>query len=327
MDIWAYDTHNQLTDAAGNTQKLQGSVVTIGVFDGVHRGHQLLLECAVKNAQYHRVPAVMLTFDPHPLAVIKPEVMPPLLSDVPTRAEAAQAKGIDILVGMKFDHQLAAMSPEEFFRTVIVDTLHAHTVVVGANFTFGHKAAGTTETLQALGEIFGVDVVVLPLLEEEGIVLSSSAIRAMLQAHNVRGASWALDHPYTVTGVVTKGAGRGGKELGFPTANLYFPETVALPADGVYCGWFTVIDDLPLAGTMKPQVKYPTAISIGTNPTFGDHRRSVEAFVLDQDSDLYGHKVAVEFINFIREMEKFSNVEELLETMNNDVRLTKILLD
>ncbi|WKD61435.1 Riboflavin biosynthesis protein RibF [Corynebacterium ciconiae DSM 44920] len=306
--------------------QLDASVVTIGVFDGIHSGHQTLLRRAAALAAERDVPAVLMTFDPHPLAVVRPDKMPPLLGSVEDRAEIAASLGIDHLLALRFDASLAQLSPEDFFSTVVLDTLGAKAVVVGENFTFGHKAAGTTETLRELGQAHGVDVVVLPLLNEAGAPISSTRIRGMLERGDIAEANAALTRNFAVRGEVQRGAGRGGRELGFPTANLYFPPSQALPVDGVYAGYFTVLDSTPTPGDMECGVRYPAAISVGNNPTFDDPRRSVETFVLDREADLYGHTVRVEFVDYVRGMEKFTGVEELLDAIRADVAATRAIV-
>ena len=318
MEIW-----HGLEQVPAN---LDASVVTIGVFDGIHRGHRKLIGAAKDRARELGIPCVLMTFDPHPLAVVAPDHMPPMLGSVAVRADLAEDLGVDYMLAVRFTPELAAQTPEEFFTSVIMQRLHARAVTVGENFTFGHRASGNTDTLRELGEKYGVEVDVVTLLTEDGTTISSSVIRQLLREGDVAHAAWALGRPYRVAGEVVRGAGRGGRELGYPTANLYFPDSVALPADGVYCGWFTVLDDAPINGDMVSGNRYMTAVSIGTNPTFGDERRSVEAFVIDQDADLYGRYCAVEFVEHVRWMEKFDSVDELLTAMSEDVRRTREIL-
>jgi riboflavin biosynthesis protein ribF len=166
----------------------------------------------------------------------------------------------------------------------------------------------------------------MPLLDEDGVQICSTYIRQSLSRGAIESANWALGRHFTVTGPVVRGAGRGGKELGFPTANQYFPDTVAIPADGVYAGWFIVHSESPLDGDMQPEVAYAAAISVGTNPTFGDEERSVESFVLDRDADLYGYEATVKFVGHLRDMVKFHSVDELLEAMAQDVAAARTVL-
>ncbi|WP_211439059.1 bifunctional riboflavin kinase/FAD synthetase [Corynebacterium glutamicum] len=313
---------------------LQGSVVTIGVFDGLHRGHQSLIGEAKKQADELGVPCVMVTFDPHPIAVFLPGKEPTRLAPLDYRLNLAAECGVDAALVIDFTKELAGLSAEEYFTTMIVDTLHARSVVVGENFTFGVNGAGTESTMRELGQKFGVNVTIAPLLHDDDQRICSTLVRDYLDQGEVERANWALGRRYAVRGEVVRGAGRGGKELGYPTANLYLPTSVALPADGVYAGWFTITDDREIDkeisrdidGTMVPGVRYQTAISVGTNPTFGDERRSVEAFILDQEADLYGHHVMVEFVGHLRDMVKFNGVDELLDAMARDVTNARDIL-
>ncbi|WIM72302.1 bifunctional riboflavin kinase/FAD synthetase [Corynebacterium suedekumii] len=306
---------------------IEASVVTIGVFDGVHRGHRKLIERASQLADERGVPAVMVTFDPHPLSVFLPERAPMMLTTLEQRLELAEQMGIDATLVIDFTRELAGLTPDEYFTTLLQGTLKASAVVVGENFTFGKDAAGTADTACTLGQRLDIDVEIVSLLHDGDQRICSSSIRDLLRAGNVEGAAWALGHPYTVNGPVVRGAGRGGKELGFPTANQYFTDDVALPADGVYAGWFTVRGPRAIDGDMEPGVAYPAAISVGTNPTFGDDRRSVESFILDRDADLYGYDADVSFIGYVRDMVKFNSVDELLAAINNDVAKVREILD
>ncbi|MDY6050591.1 MAG: bifunctional riboflavin kinase/FAD synthetase [Corynebacterium sp.] len=310
-------------------------VVTIGVFDGVHRGHQSLLQATVNRARELGVKAVMITFDPHPIQVIRPQNMLPLLSTVQERAAVAAEIGIDDIVVLVFDRAFSGIMPEQYFTDILMGTLGARAVLVGENFTFGHMATGTTQMLEEYGRTYGVDVEIVPLFDDvdphgETERVCSTLIRTALAAGDVREAAWALGRTYAVTSVVMRGAGRGGRELGYPTANMYVNENVALPGDGVYAGWFTVHSDppvtQPMTGSMQTDRRYMAAVSVGTNPTFGDARRSIESYVLDEDADLYGRVATVEFVERVRGMEKFDSVEELLAAMARDVATVREIL-
>ncbi len=305
---------------------LGASVVTIGVFDGVHRGHRTLIEEAVRVARSKGVPCVMVTFDPHPLSVFLPERTPTLLIPLEQRLRLAMEMGVNGVLVVDFRRELAGLEPDEYFRTLLLNALKAQSVVVGQNFTFGNNAAGTVETLRELGGEHGVDVRIVDLLVDEQIRICSSAIREFLSGSDVERAAWALGRHFTVTGEIVHGAGRGGRALGYPTANQYFPESMALPADGVYAGWFTIRDGRPIDGNMERDVAYPAAISVGTNPTFGTEPRSVESFLLDREADLYGHTADVSFVAHIRGMVKFNSVEELMDAIERDVATTRRIL-
>lgn len=305
---------------------LAESVVTIGVFDGVHRGHQHLLRRAVAEATRRGVPCVMVTFDPHPVSVFLPERAPARLTSLEERLRLAGEQGVDAVLVVNFTCELAGLSPRHYFSSLLVDTLKAVAVLVGENFTFGRDAEGTVETLHCLCDEYGVEDIVVGLYHDRGQRLCSSLVRRYLAEGDIEGANWALGRPFRVTGKVVHGAGRGGKELGYPTANQYFPESMALPADGVYAGWLTVVDSGPIAGDMVAERRYPAAISVGTNPTFGDEPRSVESFVIDREANLYGHTATVEFVERLRPMVKFHGVQELLDAMGDDVKRAREIL-
>lgn len=303
-----------------------GTVVTIGVFDGVHRGHQLLISNAVDTARELGVPCVVMTFDPHPVTIFAPERAPRALMSLDERARHIADLGVDALLVIDFREELAGLTPAEYMDDVLVSALGAKHVLVGENFTFGRDAAGTATDMAQLGEQAGVDVTIVKLLGKGEVRICSTAIRDHLSGGDVALATDFMGRPFSVIAPIERGAGRGGKELGYPTANQYASDTSAVPADGVYAGWLTIIDDGEIEGDMQPGVRYPAAISVGTNPTFGDARRSVESFVLDRDADLYGRMARVEFVGKVRDMVKFNSVDELLDNMARDVETTREIL-
>lgn len=291
------------------------TAVVIGNFDGVHLGHQHVLARARELADERRLTLVAVTFDPHPMAVLRPEHAPVMLTSVEQRAELLAAAGADAVLALPFDKDMAGWSPDEFAQRVLVEGLHTAVCVVGANFRYGCKAAGDVACLRAYGAEHGFGA--------EGIALdggpqvwSSTYIRTCLASGDVAGAAEALGRPYAVRGVVVKGDQRG-RELGFPTANV--PATTAAPADGVYAGWLTRRD----TGDT-----YPAAISVGTNPTFdGVVGRRVESYVIDRtDLELYGVEVEVAFVERLRGMVAFDSVDALVTQMNADVDRTRELL-
>lgn len=309
-------------------EELDASVVTIGVFDGVHRGHQRLINTAVYVAREKKIPSVLMTFDPHPREIFTPGDNPPLLTSSAERELMCAELGIDAVLRIDFRRELAGLSPEEYFTSVLVERLGAKHVIVGQNFTFGSGAAGTAETMVELGKKHGIEITIVELLYDDDERICSTHIREHLHDGNVVRAQWGLGRPYSLTGEVVHGSGRGGAELGYPTANQYFPDSVAVPGDGVYAGWFVVEGDGYIEGDMTAGLAYPAAVSVGTNPTFGDARRSVESFIMDRKADLYGHTATVYFVEKVRDMVKFNSVDELLENMARDVRRTRdILID
>jgi len=298
------------------------TVVTVGNFDGVHRGHQHVVRRAREVARdLGGLPVVAVTFDPHPIAVLRPEHAPPTLT-LETRATLLAEAGVDDMLVVPFTREVASWSPERFVVEVLVDALHASAVVVGANFRFGAKAAGDVALLTDLGGTHDFTT--------EGIALdggpqvwSSTYVRNCLAAGDVEGAAEALGHPFTVRGEVVKGDQRG-RELGYPTANVPTTGMHAAPADGVYAGWLRRLDT-----TSEPDgAPMPAAISVGTNPTFdGERDRRVESYVLDRDDlELYGVPVEVSFVARIRGMLRFDSIEELVATMHDDVARTRTVL-
>jgi riboflavin kinase/FMN adenylyltransferase len=286
------------------------TVVVIGNFDGVHRGHQRVLTRARELADERGLPVVAVTFDPHPMAVLRPEHAPTQLTTVERRADLLAEVGSDHVLALPFDRDMATWTPEHFAQQVLVDSLHADVVVVGANFRFGHKAAGDVATLEAFGRDHGFEAVGIPL-DGGPMVWSSTYVRTCLAAGDVAGAAEALGHPYAVRGVVVRGDNRG-RDLGFPTANVPTDGLTAVPADGVYAGWLKRLDT---------GETFPAAISVGTNPTFdGVRQRRVESYVIDRDDlDLYDVAVEVSFVDRLRGMVAFESVEKLVEQMHADV--------
>ena len=304
-------------------------VLTIGVFDGVHRGHAELIARAVKAARARGVPAVLMTFDPHPMEVVFPGSHPAQLTTLARRAELAEEMGIDVFLVMPFTADFMKLTPDRYIHELLVERLHVLEVVVGENFTFGKKAAGNVGTLRKAGERFGFAVEAVSLVSEqqhsEMVTFSSTYIRACVDAGDVVAAAEALGRPHRVEGVVVRGDGRG-KGLGYPTANVAPPMHSAIPADGVYAAWFTVIGHGTGAGEVVPGRRYPAAVSVGTNPTFSGRTRTVEAFVLDTDADLYGQHVAVDFVARLRGQEKFASVDDLIAAMGKDTERARAIL-
>ena len=291
-------------------------VVTIGVFDGVHRGHAEIIGRAVDQARELGVPSVLITFVPHPSEVVRPGTHPPVLTSIPRRAELVAKLGIDVFCALPFTLDFSRLPPDEFAHRVLVERLHASGVIVGENFRFGHKAAGDVAMLQKLGRVFGFRAEGVELFADEGTVLSATYVRSCVQAGDVAAAAAALGRPHRVDGVVERGDQRGRK-LGFPTANLRTDEWAAIPADGVYGGYVVRLDE---AGrTLDGPPLGIGAISIGTNPTFDVRQRRVEAYVLDFDADLYGDALGFEFTHRIRGQQRFDDVDALVEQMQRDV--------
>ena len=289
-------------------------VVTIGVFDGVHRGHQRIVGRAAQVGEQRGLPVVAITFDPHPDEVTRPGSHPPFLCSARRRAELLGGLGVDAVCVLPFTLEFSRLAPDDFVRTVLVERMHAAVVVVGEDFRFGHKAAGDVQLLAKLGEKYEFTTEGMPLLVADGTTLSSTSIRQMLAEGDVAAAAKALGRPHRVEGVVVRGHQRG-RALGFPTANLETPPHTAIPADGIYAGWLASLDD-----EGRDVQRWPAAISIGTNPTFGEGEQSVEAYALDRtDLDLYGVHAAIDFAVRLRGTLRFDSVDALVEQMHRDV--------
>jgi riboflavin kinase/FMN adenylyltransferase len=298
-------------------------VVTIGVFDGVHRGHSEIIGKAVQLARERSVPSVLLTFVPHPSEVVRPGTHPPVLTTIVRRAELVEQLGVDVFCALPFTLEFSRMHPDEFAHLVLVERLHASGVVVGENFRFGHKAAGDVASLERLGQTFGFTAHGIPLLREGDTPLSATFVRSCVQAGDMAEAARALGRPHRVDGVVERGD-RRGRELGFPTANLRTDAWAAVPADGVYAGRVFRLDEW--GRTVPGPPLGDAAISVGTNPTFEVRQRRVEAYVLDFDGDLYGEALGVEFVQRLRGMEKFDGPEALISQMRADVERARAVL-
>ena len=279
------------------------SIVVIGNFDGVHKGHQQILNRAKALAGDEKI--VALTFDPHPVSVFAPERAPSLLTILSDKIELLKIHNADQVAVIKFTKEFAAMAPEDFVNKVLVEQLKASTVIVGANFTYGFKAAGNVESLSKHAEF---ETVVLDLQADNDESISSTRIRKAIVEGNVEAAREMLTRPHRLDGIVVHGEKRG-REIGYPTANLGNIDGQTIPADGVYAGWLTV-----------ENIRWAAAISIGTNPTFpGVRGRQVEAYALDQVGlELYDKIAKVEFTERLRDTLKFDSLDSLLVQMKAD---------
>jgi riboflavin kinase/FMN adenylyltransferase len=307
------------------------SVVTIGNFDGVHRGHQQVLSQLIRTARMNRAKSVAVTFDPHPAQVHRPESAPELIMGLEDKLQALGELGLDAVLVMKYSLELASLTAEEFVGSVLVDSLHASHVVIGHDARFGRGNSGDLNTMKQLGEKFGFEVLVISEFGSEGFPLhddggtdrrcSSTWVREALNDGDVATAAAVLGRPHRMRGEVVHGAARG-RALGFPTANLAHEASGLIPADGIYAGWLVDQD-----GT-----RWPAAISVGSNPTFDGVSRQVEAHVIDRpeetvdEFDLYGQTVVVEFVARLRGMVAYRGPEALVEQMREDVVQTHGIL-
>lgn len=310
MQVWHHHSNGRAAPGA----VVDRCVATIGVFDGVHRGHQRIVSRTLARAAELRLPAIAVTFEPLPEMVVRPDSAPQLLTTFDRRLQLLAGLGVDGVYVVHFDAEFAQLSPEEFTSSVLVDALRAVDVLVGENFRFGRRASGDVATLTALGSASGFMVDAVSLAHPDGLdapPFSSTWIRERIADGDVEAAATALGRPHRVEGVVVHGDHRG-RELGYPTANLDMPPELAVPADGVYAGW---LDGMP------------AAVSIGTNPTFHGTARRVEAHVLDRDDlDLYGEYMSLDLVARLRRMVAFDGVEPLLAQMAIDVTQTRVVL-
>ena len=284
--------------------------VIIGIFDGVHRGHQELISLAKEKGH-----VIALTFDPHPTSIVAPERTPSQLVSVTDRIALLQSYGVDQVVVKEFTREFAALSPEEFISQVLVGDLKVTDVIVGENFTFGNKASGNVETLRA--NVHGLQIQIAELEENRGTTISSTRIRHLITDGDIERAADLMTRNHYLVGPVVHGEKRG-RTIGYPTANIGLDPLATIPADGIYAGWLSV------AG-----VRWASAISIGTNPTFpGVRGRQVEAYALDQTGlDLYDQIATVEFVARLRDTLKFDGLDPLLTQMKKDCDQARDILN
>ncbi len=290
-------------------------MVTVGFFDGVHLGHQLVLGRTVAAGRELGLPTVAVTFDRHPREVLTPGEEPRLLTTVERKARLIEEAGIDALVVLEFTQEFSRWPAERFMSEVLADGLHARHCVMGANFTFGHRAQGNVDLLVADGGRLGFTAERVELRDLHGRAVSSSSIRDALARGDLEWPRRALGRRFVLDGTVVSGAGRG-HGLGYPTANLRTWPRLLLPGQGIYAGRAEVDEEFLVA-----------AIDVGTNPTFGTERLHVESFLLDFDGELVGRDMAVEFWAYLRPEVEFETPDELIAAMDDDVRRTRRLVD
>lgn len=287
-------------------EQWRSGYATIGNFDGVHRGHRTLFERLTTAARSNGVPSLAVTFDPPPLALLRPDVLPPRLTTIGQRVELIRQAGLDGVVVLPTTWELLRLTADEFFQRVVVDRLAARGLLEGPNFFFGRDRGGTIKVLHELCAASDIALEIIAPIQIDGEWISSSAIRSALLAGDMAAAVRQLGHPYRLSGTVVTGAKRG-RDLGFPTANLADVETV-IPGHGVYAGR-TVLEDR----------SYAAAVHIGPNPTFGEGASKIEVHLLDFTGDLYGQRLNVDLIDRVRGIQRFASVDELLQQLRVDV--------
>ncbi|MCU1462967.1 MAG: ribF [Acidimicrobiales bacterium] len=308
-----------ITDLSGCPRPPDGTVVTIGAYDGVHRGHRTVIGEVRMLAAERGCATAVVTFDRHPAAVVRPASAPKLLTDLDQRLELLAATGIDYTLVVHFDETRSREPADEFVKEVLVGCLGARAVVVGEDFHFGKGRGGNVELLRGMGPQFGFETIGLGLVQVPGLdsPVSSTAIRQLLAEGRVAEAANLLGRPHEVRGIVGTGDKRG-RQLGFPTANVMVPDEICLPADGIYAGWY----ERP-GGAV-----HPAAISLGRRPTFYESADAslLEAHLLDFDGDLYGEPAKVRFVSRLRGEERFDTVDALVAQMTRDVEATRAAL-
>ena len=294
-------------------ERLRGGALTIGNFDGVHLGHARIVERLTEFAKKVSGSAIVFTFEPHPVRLLRPDVAPPPLTWTERKAELLAELGVDALVAYPTNEKLLAKTPQEFFEEIICQLLSAKAVIEGPNFFFGRNRTGTVETLRQFCQQAGIAFDIVQPLQISGEMASSSRIRQLIAEGEVAEAAKMLTKPYRIRGIVTHGAGRGAK-IGFPTANLEGIDTL-IPADGIYAGWAIIADQC-----------LPAAIHIGPNPTFGEQRQKTEVYILDYHGALYGQPLEVDFVSRLRGIVTFENAGELVSQMKKDVEQVRSIL-
>lgn len=293
----------------------RGCSVTIGNFDGVHNGHRKLIRRTMEKAAKLGIPSVVLTFCPHPLKVLAGAHAAPLITDYEKKLDLFESLGVDLVLMLEFTRELAAKEPEEFVRDVLVNALHMKELVVGYDYSFGKGRKGNYALLSELGRKYGYGTERLDPVIIDGAIVSSTRIRDMIKAGRVWYVRPLMDRFYVVRGTVVRGMDRGGKLLGFPTANMLVRDEL-YPKPGVYATW------AELDGAV-----YKAVTNIGTNPTFGNDDVSVETYILDFDTDIYGWELRLNFVTRLRDEKKFNGLDELVAQIQKDVDLARQILE
>ena len=313
--IWRVTNYVKLLrDLGAVPDEIRSGAVSIGNFDGVHLGHARIVQRLIARAREVGGPAIVFTFDPHPVRVLRPEQAPPPLTWIDRKAQLLAELGVDFVIAYPTDQRLLQLTAQEFFDQIVRQKLDARAIVEGPNFFFGRDRQGTVERLRQMASAAGMVLDVVPPVEYEGEIVSSSRIRQLLSQGDVDRAAAMLTHPYRIRGMVTHGAARGAR-IGFPTANLDAVDTL-IPAQGVYAGtaW--------LQGSM-----WPAAIHIGPNPTFDEAARKVEVHLIGFDQTIYGQPLEVEFLARLRGTQRFDSVEALKQQLRHDIQQAREAVD
>ena len=293
---------------------LRNPVLTIGNFDGVHKGHLALFDKVMERAKAINGQSVVMTFDPHPIKVMNPGNGPPLITPIEQKLELISKAGIDVIICLAFTPEFASMSAEDFVQDILMDRLGVREIVVGYDYTFGHMRQGDVSLLREMGDRLGFRVHLTGPIHLDDAVVSSTSIRELVQQGNLVDAKKFLGRDYQICGTVVKGKGRGGRLLGFPTANLK-PVDELIPRRGVYAVTVRVDDK-----------NYCGVANIGYNPTFGDDALSVETHLLDFSENIVGRMIKVKFIQRLRDEKTFGDVKELSDRITQDIEQARKLM-
>ena len=302
-----------ITDLGKITERFTNSVITLGNFDGIHLGHQELVRMVIRRAREINGQSMVVTFRPHPLKVLAPEKCPPLISIYEEKIPLFEKLGIDVLVKIPFSLRFAEMTPRQFVKEILCDTLGAKDIFVGYNYRFGKGREGTTQTLKQMGREFGFSVHEVDQISLDGEVISSTKIRQFLKNGEVEHAARLLGRPYAITGIVIKGDSRG-KSLGFPTANIASKHSI-IPSNGVYA-----------VKLLARERCLDGIVNIGVRPTFGTRSLAIEVHVFNFNEDLYGEEITLFFIRKIREEKKFGTPQALIDQITKDISTAKEIL-
>ncbi|HBG25996.1 MAG: riboflavin biosynthesis protein RibF [Planctomycetes bacterium GWF2_41_51] len=303
--------------------------LTIGNFDGFHRGHQEIIRVARETSEkLGNCPVAVMTFDPHPTAILHPEMMPRILTPLSLRSALLESAGVDYLIVLKDNYQMLTLSPHEFVENFLMKSISPKAVIEGDDFRFGYGRSGDVYILSQIGKTFGFDVIVVKpenvQIDNVSMRISSTMIRHLLHKGNVAEAAAALGRPYRLMGNVVKGRGKG-TELGFPTANID-PHEQIIPVEGVYAGFVSLADSVEKLITLNQ--KLPAVFSLGRAKTFvSDHPMLIEAHLFDENiGDLYGKYLAMDFVDFIRTQQRFESEQKLKEQIEKDCRVAQNIL-
>ncbi|WP_035589151.1 bifunctional riboflavin kinase/FAD synthetase [Hippea jasoniae] len=293
---------------------IQPTAVALGNFDGIHIGHRQLIEQTVRLAKRLSLTPALFTFYPHPNRIIKNIDEPFLIQTFKEKAKIIENLGVDVIICARFKKEFADLKPEEFVRDILLENFNAHAICVGHNYTFGKNGAGNPKTLKQLSFKYNFELLVIPPVKIDGVVVSSTKIREFLRNGNIKEANLFLGRNYTISGVVKKGDQRGSI-LGFPTANIY-PKNEILLRSGVYAAYVWI-----------DSKRFNAAVNVGTNPTFKGNIKHIEAFILNFNGNLYGKKITIEFIDFIRDEKKFKKIDDLVGQIEKDIKTVKAILE